>query len=420
MTSNSDNTFFQTYFDYVGETESPWTYHRWSIVTAVAASLGRQTYVPFGHFTMYPNLYTLLMGESGARKTGAITIASKLLAKSGYTRFAPNKCSKEQFLKSMTEQDIPLGPDGQELDLEELLDRPLKPCNELFVDADEFPDFIGVGNTEFTTMLTTLWDGKDKYLHPKLNSADVEVLDPMVNILGGATQEGFSMAFPPEIMGQGFASRLLFIYSDPSGVQITWPKAPCPELGKDLTEYLRAIRAEIKGPMSIADDAAEALDKCYKQFPPMGDKRFLPYSSRRFSMLLKLATTLAAMDLSRVITLPHALQANTMLHYAECRMPKALGEYGKSRNASQQALVLDILDRANGPLDLTQLWRQLSTDLTRQTDLVEIMKNLSLAEKIKVVQTKAGGAAFVRLHKIRESWSDSLILPDFLKLEEME
>ncbi len=419
MTNNSENIFFQTYFDYVGKTEVPLTYHRWAATTAVASIIGRQAYFPFGHAKMFPNLYTLLTGSAGARKSTAIGIASKVLKKSGYHRFAPNKCSKEQFLKSMSEEDLPVGPNGEPLDLEQLLDTPVGTRNELLIAADEFPDFIGQGNTEFTTMLTTLWDGKDTYTHPKLNSQDVIVSNPLVNALCGCTPEGFSMAFPPEVVGQGFTSRLLFIYSEPSTVKIPWPLPPDPKLTEDIVGYLAAIGEHVKGEMSLTTEAEEALEIAYQDYVPLADPRFVHYNTRRFTMLLKLSTVLAAMDLTTTVDLKHALQANTMLHFAECRMHKALGEYGRSRSSEQQSLVLDILGRAHEPLHIAQLWQKLSTEISRQTDLVEIIKNLALAHKIKTVETPTG-AAFVRVHEVREVWNEALILPDFLELEEMD
>lgn len=419
MTTNSESTFFQTYFDYVGETESPLVYHRWAITTAVAAVLRRECYFSFGHQKLYPNLFSLLVGSSGARKSTAINVARKLVHQAGYRRFAPDKCSKEQFLASMVEEDVPLGPDGQALDIEDLLDLTVEKRSDMFVCASEFPDFIGQGNTEFTTMLTNLWDaGETPYRHPKLNSQDVVVENYITSILGGTTPEGFSMAFPPEVIGQGFTSRIIFVYSDPSETKIPWPKKPNEQLGQELAEYISAIMQEVKGEITITDDAREALEQCYELFPPMEDKRLAHYSTRRFTLLLKVSMVLAALDLRKQIELKDALQANTMLHFAECRMHKALGEYGRSKNSSQQASVLDLLEHSSKPLTIAEIWKKVSTDVTRQSELIDIIKNLALAEKVQVVTTDTG-SAFRRLHKVRQSWSDKLILPDFLELEEM-
>lgn len=419
MTNNSENMFFQTYFDYVGKTEIPVTYNRWAIVGAVAAILGRQAYLQAGHYRVFPNLYTLLVGSAGARKSTAINVASKVLRKSGYNRFAPDKCSKEQFLKSMCEEDIPLDTDGKPLPIEQLLDLKVGVKNELLIAADEFPDFVGQGNTEFTTMLTTLWDGRDSYIHPKLNSQDVIVDKPLVNALGGCTPDGFSMAFPPEVIGQGFTSRLLFIYSEQSTTKIPWPTKPCSELEDDMVQYLAAIGREVTGEVSMTPEAKSILERCYYKYKPLSDPRFAHYNTRRFTMLQKLSTILAAMDLTTEINEAHALQANTMLHYAECRMHKALGEYGRSRSADVQGSLLQVLDRANRPLPLAAIWKKLSTEISRQSELIDIMKNLALAHKIKIVE-EGGEEGYVRVHEVREVWDKSLILEDFLELEEMD
>lgn len=418
MTENSENIFYQTYFKYIGETEAPLVFHRWAITSAVAAMLGRQVSFPFGHLTLYPNMYNVIVGSAGTRKSTAISIASKLISKAGYVDFAPDKCSKEQFLQSLGKMADPVDEFGNPIDLEDLLDMTLETKSELFIDADEFSDFIEHGDTGFITMLTKLWDCKDKYLHPKLNSDDVEVKNPCVNILAGTTTEGFAMAFPPEVIGLGFTSRLMFIQAEASNVRIPWPKPPSEELQGELIDWLRAMQNNIKGEFTVSPEAKLILEECYTKWPPLDDMRFAHYSTRRFTLLLKLCMTLAAMDMSMVVLPKHALQANTMMHYAECRMPKALAEYGKSKNSEQQAAILKTLEGETRPVPIAFLWKRLNTEITRQSELIDILKNLVLADKVRAVQTDTGGA-FMRVEKAREVWSEELILTDFLELEEM-
>lgn len=118
--------FCSDYFALVGKTEAPFIYHRWSLYSSLAAMLGRQAWLPFGHGTIYPNMYVMLMGSPGARKNTAINIAQKLLMRTGYDKFAADKSSKERFLIDM------LG--GSEEDENELL--------ELYIDNISSETFI--------------------------------------------------------------------------------------------------------------------------------------------------------------------------------------------------------------------------------------------------------------------------------------
>ena len=63
--------FFDLYFEYTGETESPQIYHRWCALSMVGALLGRRVYLPFGHAPIYPNMYIMLEGNPGARSAEA-------------------------------------------------------------------------------------------------------------------------------------------------------------------------------------------------------------------------------------------------------------------------------------------------------------------------------------------------------------
>ncbi len=90
--------FIDSYLHYIGHSESPTTFQRWSIITALSAWLGKRFYLKHGHSQINSNMYVMLMGAAGTRKSTAIKVASKLLKKAGYSTFSSSKCSKEQFL----------------------------------------------------------------------------------------------------------------------------------------------------------------------------------------------------------------------------------------------------------------------------------------------------------------------------------
>ena len=89
------------YIEYRAETEPPAIYHRWSMIASVAALLGRRFYIPFGSSHIYPNLYIMLIGGVGTRKSSAIKEATKLIGQAGYKTFSARKTSKEKFLMDL-------------------------------------------------------------------------------------------------------------------------------------------------------------------------------------------------------------------------------------------------------------------------------------------------------------------------------
>lgn len=349
------------------------------------------------------------MGAPGTRKSTAISIGKKLLKEVGYHRFAPDRMSKERFLMEMVPPEI----DDLDEDLELLvLDKP----SEIFVVAEEFGDFMGMNNMEFLTMLTKLWDNMDSYTHPKIHGKSVEVFQPTVNILSGNTVQGLALTIPPEGLGNGFMSRVLFIYAEETGIKITFPIPPNQEIGSILVEHLREIK-ELKGTVSYTKEAKFFLERIYVEYIGIDDHRFTPYGTRRFTHLLKLCMIFAAADLRIQVNKEDVLKANTLLHHTELTMPKALGEFGRSRFSDTAGVILSILDKATLPLSMNELWKFVNKDLNRLAELGDLIRGLLAAEKIQhmVISGKAG---YMPLRTQKKEWSPDLLIDGFITAKE--
>ncbi len=386
--------FFSLYLEYTAKTECPTFFHRWTAVTSLAAYLGRSTYFRHGHFTLHPNLYTMLIGSPGTKKSSAIKIGAKLLKQAGYNTFAARKTRQEKFL-------LDLAPGSGEDCLQsedDILDSNLfgegidsyasAPPSECFIAADEFNNFIGVGNLEFMSILGELWDYEGVYDYRLKNSKDIYIPEPTITILGGNTPTGFSQAFPSEAIGQGFFSRLLLVYGEPSGIKYTIPPAPDTELQKRLVEFLHKVRATLHGEVTMTEEAYTLLDKIYNAWETIDDVRFEHYANRRLTHLLKLCLVVVASRLSMVIEMQDIVYANTLLTFTEQLMPKALGEFGKARNSEVAHKVVQLIDGVKVPVAFKSIWKHIHSDLESRDKLVVILTNLMEAGKI---QSVAGG-----------------------------
>lgn len=430
MTSSADSSFFQKYFNYVGETEAPTTYHRWCAISMVGAWLGLDFHFPFGHTKLYPKMYIMLMGEAAARKSTSINIARKTIKAVGYNAFAADRLSKEMFLysmmhngKEMAKEELGLADVDSELDLEMLLDStPDAGVSPIYAVADEFLDLVGPGNGEFLTMLTKLFDEDEEYTHPKLSGADVKVSKPCVNVLAGNTQQGLAITMPPEMIGQGFSSRVIFVYAEPTGKKIHLPVAPCPEAKEELLEHMRQIKRICKGPATVSPETYNLLREVYEHYEPIDDHRFSGYNGRRYIHCIKLALILAAMDLSTEVQASHVVKANTLLHFAEVKMPSAFGEYGRGKNSAVQSDIMRILQkRAPEPIDVTSMWRYVSQDLTRQEELIQILMGMIASKKIRPERNmQTGLMGYTVNYTFKREWGSGVIDADLLTLEEIE
>lgn len=413
----SGEDFFSAYLAYTSDTESPIAFHRWSAIAGLGALLGRRYYFQHGHFTVNPNIYCMLIGNAGTRKSTAVKLMKKVLQESGYNTIAASKTTKEKFLMDLA------GETGEHdvKSAEAFLDDNIfgasdaRDPREMFIMADEFNDFIGIGNVEFCSILGNLWDFEGAFDSRIKTGKSLSIWNPTISILGGNTPTGLSLAFPPEMLGQGFFSRMIFVYGEPNGRKITFPKAPDPRATAALRELLLAIQARNLGPGNLHPRAELLLDKIYRTSRPVDDVRFEAYSTRRFTHLLKLCLITSAARGSTEISERDVIYANTVLHYTEHFMPKALGEFGKAKHSDVSHKILQLLDSTDVVMKFHDIWKYVANDLEKQSDLATLLQNLTAAEKLQILP---GAEGFLPRKKVLEAVDSSVIDYTFLTEEE--
>lgn len=419
--------FIATYLAYTSKTECPTFFHRWTAVTSLSAYLGKSIHFKHGHFTLYPNLYTMLIGSPGTKKSSAIKIGAKILKLAGYNTFAARKTRQEKFLLDLAEQSEKADP---ELNGFDILDQNLfgesqadeadsyihKPPAECFIAADEFNNFIGLSNLDFASILGELWDYEGVYDYKLKNSKSVFIPNPNITILGGNTPTGFAAAFPPESIGQGFFSRLLLIYGEPSGAKYTFPPAPDLVLQTKLIGMLHNIKGKVNGEVKMTKDAMNLLDKIYKQWQGIDDIRFEHYTNRRLTHLLKLCLVLVAAKVQTVMHKADVIYANTLLTFTENLMPKALGEFGKARNSAVTHKVMSIIDATELPVTVQDIWKIVHQDFDRREQLMEIIGNLGVADKIQTIK----GGGYLPKKALREEGLEGAVDWDLLTKDERD
>lgn len=411
--------FFTLYFSYVGDTECPRIFHRWTAISIVGALLGRSTFLPFGHSEIFPNIYTMLMGQPGTRKSTAIKIGQKLLKAIDYDHFAADRTSKEALWIDMdNEQQKNMEAyldDGTELE-----DLEIQVPTELYIVADEFNDFMGIKNEEFQTALTKMWDCPPDYRTRAKNSANTSIFKPTINILGGNTPGGLSKGFGVEAINSGFFSRIIFVHAEPTGVQIPFPESPPGDIKLQMLNRLRNIRDSMHGPVVLTKPVKSLLANIYKGFPGILDRRFNYYQTRRHTNLLKLCIVMAAMRSSLELTEEDVITANTILHVTELQMPQAFGEFGLAKHAEVSNTVIEIIKegtRRGKPVDAHAIWRQVHQDLNDQKDLSQILSSLLKADKVQQIRMGIRPGFMLKI-KHNTKWADGLV--DYSTLTEEE
>jgi hypothetical protein len=413
MTSSGD--FISQYLEYTDKTECPVIYSRWSAIVGIGALLGRSTWINHGHFNIYPNIYAMLVGTAGARKSTSIKLIQSLLKNAGYNKFSPNKVKPETFLKILSEEAMPAAESVEDFLWQDV---GTSDSSELFITADEFNNFIGVGNLEFMSILGELWDFHGEYKNPLATKKSVYINNPTVSMLAGNTPTNIHTCFPAEALGQGFFSRIIFVYSEPRAVKIPFPEKPAEERTKYFTSKLLELRDRKYGPIKIQKDAVKMLEKIYMRGASIEDTRFDSYNTRRFTHLLKLCIIVFVADMAGATQVEprHVQYANTILTHAEKFMPKALGEFGRARNSDVGHKVVQLLASSDTPLILKDIWKHVSQDLEKPSALTEILQSLVMADKIQLVP----GMGFLARRTVIEEIKDDTVDFELLTKEERE
>lgn len=408
--------FFEHYLKYREHTEAPAVFHRWALVSALGTLLERNFYIRHGDGFLYPNQYVMFLGTPGTRKSSAIKGIRKFMVGTGFDNFAAERTSKEKFLMDLA-GDNEVDETGTPI---EQADQMLGFANKnpacVAVHADEFNDFAGLGNIEFLSILSSLWDYSGLYKQRLKNSKSIEIQDPTISILAGNTPTGFTLAFPPESNGQGVLSRMILIHGADTGKKIAFPTPPDPVDTQLIQGMMDIAKLRCTEECTIDEAARELLTNIYKTWKPIEDPRFANYSTRRFTHLLKLCLICVAARVAVDFTLKEpthvttedVVYANSMLVAAEYDMPKALGEYGRSKQSAIMQTILEQLRSHTLPLTVKDLLKLVSRDLEKPNDFPAIMASLVNSGQIQSVEFKtlknetAMGYAVVnkaRIHK---------------------
>jgi hypothetical protein len=380
--------FISDYLHFCRGTEVPTFYRRWCAIAGIGALLERRIWLPFGADKIYANIFVMLMGESGARKSTAIKQWTQVMSEVGYTNFAPKKNSEEGFIIKLSEIS------GSGITADDILSHNLgfngtdvMADANIFVPADEFNNWIGEGNINFASFLGDMFDFTGTHEYKLKNSKPIFFKNPTITILGGNTLSNLMRCFKPHMLEQGFFSRMIFVYSEKRTDKIYKPYIPTIQERSHLHNHLLTLMANCTGEYEIDPEADKLLEKIYTTQKDIDDIRFKSYSNRRYIHLLKLSLIHAVSSGSRTINIDAVLRANTVLTYTEMFMPKALGEFGASKHSSVVNKVIQYIDEASGVVTFTDIWKQVHQDLDKRSELSEILQNLIAADKIQMFES---------------------------------
>jgi len=303
---------------------SPEHFRLWAAITTLSAVLERRIFtLTRATRPAYPNLYVTLAGESGSGKTEAINVCRDLWAGLQDFHISPDNLTNAAFYDAMFESLRTFHANGHGASI----------YSALTVCSPELGVLIPKYDLEFLSDLSHIYDNQPDFKskrRDKLRSVVVE--KPTVNILAGVTPKALSEIMPEVAWGQGFASRMIFIFGkqEEEGYVDVFQRQNPLNL-QPLRPRLESIWA-LSGEVEWSPDAIDAMLNWYngerKETAPL-HHRLHEYNTRRNIHLFKL-TMISAVAAGRdlCVALPDFERARKWLYDAEAVMPDVFRAMG--------------------------------------------------------------------------------------------
>lgn len=330
------NDWLTAYIDYAGFSEAPRRMHFWSGVAAVAGALRRRVWLSMGYYRWCVNHYIIFVAPPGiVSKSTTVAIAMDILRKVPGIAFGPDIVTwpalVSAFAAAMESFDVAGEYHTQ--------------C-ALTLESSEFGNLVNPTDREMIDLLVTLWDSKQGgFAKVTKNSGSDKVENPWINLIACTTPSWIAGNFPEYVIGGGFTSRCLFVYTDQKEKLVAYPIYHIPagmrETQDKLAADLEHIATHLVGPYILSPAAREWGEEWYKHHysnPPanLQDERFGGYLARKQTHLHKLAMIIAASCRDDLVIMPEDLTlANTMITDLEADMPKVFARIGRTEDSIQ-------------------------------------------------------------------------------------
>ncbi len=186
------------------DVETPVSYMYWSLLCCISAVAANNYTLRTlkGNLVYYPNLYVILMGESGLGKGYPINLAKKIVQEAKVTRVIAGRSSIQAIIKELastrSEQGKPLMTDSRGFIVN----------GELSTAVIQDPDAL--------TILTDLYDGayNKEWVNLLKGDGAEKLKHPYITCLFGSSPSHFYDSIPQPNIEGGYIGRNLIIYEE--------------------------------------------------------------------------------------------------------------------------------------------------------------------------------------------------------------
>lgn len=376
---------------YTSRSEAPESYRKWTAISMVAAALQRKCWVEWGTITWYPNMYIILVGPSGVRKGTAMDPGHDLLHDIGIKTSAEST-TRQALIRRLK--------DSSYTQVDQV-DGTISHHSSMTVFSQEFTVFLGYQNKELMADLCDWYDCRKKWTYETKHFGTDEIIGVWMNIIGATTPRLIQSSMPPDAIGGGLTSRIIFVSEVHKGKTVSLPFLTSEE--RELYELLKFDLEKINlmaGRFKFTEDFLKEWDRWYTETdsspPPFKDDRLTGYVSRRATHVMKLAMIMSSSRSGEMVMKVGDLErAVTTLTEVEPNMPQVFSGVGKSGIADIIPRVMTyIAETREREVSMPEIMQNFYYDADEFT-MQRVLKTLEAMNYIQMVY-KEKGPDFVR------------------------
>jgi hypothetical protein len=362
--------------DATDEAETPKQFIFWAALAALAAVMRKQVWLNKHIYKLYPNIYVLLIAESGLGKAFPISLAKQLVRQTKVTRVIAGRNSIQAVIQDLGKA-YTLAGGGMITDAHG------------FLAASEFASFL-VKDEDALTILTDLYDTHDHEPEWRntLKMGTETLSNPCLTMFSASNPTHFRDKVANKDVEGGFVGRTLMIMAKDK-YKLN-PLVDEPEFPFDvstLVPYLKEI-SKLEGPFKWSEEGKALYKEWYFDFRGRKHNDKTGTSNRLHDHILKVAMLLSLSRRFDLILSGQDIQeaidacVGFMTNVTKTILP------GKSTIAESTKLILyELINCEGNQLTRQQLLRKLVGDI----DVNELDKVIETLQQAGLVQPRRHG-----------------------------
>ena len=355
-----------------GESEIPTSWIKWSGISAIAASLSDRVYYrKYAWKVLPPNMYIMLVGDSGLGKGGAMDFALQFI--DPRMNLLYGSTTKQSLIDRMCGE-------AEEGEMSK---------SKVFIIQDELGEAVGSGQVAdaFIKAMTGWYGATSGTIeeNTRMHGRKVVSDPPCINWLSGTTNEWLRDAVDYKAMMSGFFGRVCTV----PGKSDYDNRIYRPQIVRDYDQVVGYLKERFEELTYLNGEfqmlpAAEELDREWYENRPKPSQGMEPFWRREHALILKLAMILSVCDYMDLVIHPkHIIGAQELVREIRSYMPEVIEHAAKGGVTTAASRVQAKIYEHKLGINRTDLLRFMNRFGLKAMDLDTIITHLSQQDLVE-------------------------------------